>query len=325
MIRNLLILLLVFTPAAFGQAKTLYWRNMTVNALLDADGRLHLEERQSMVFNGNWNGGERVFRVSLGQELKLESLSRVDPATGQERELSRGDLSEVDQYKWAGSNTLRWRSRLPEDPPFDNAEITYVLRYTLSNILKIEGGHYLLDHDFVFPQRSGMIQQLNLSLELDPVWKPLKRFAGVAEAGPIPPGESFLVTLPMEYQGTGKPAAVLAPAAPWARYLMFLVLAAAIASILCLFYRRENALGRFKPLIPPSSIDRAWVEDNILQFSPELVGTIWDESVGAAEVAAVLARLVMEGKLQSEVKARQIEGFRRASPEDPGSERPCRL
>jgi hypothetical protein len=32
---------------------------MVVNSPLDTDGRLHLDERQSMVFNGNWNGGAR--------------------------------------------------------------------------------------------------------------------------------------------------------------------------------------------------------------------------------------------------------------------------
>jgi hypothetical protein len=40
---------------------------MDVRAILDADGRLHVTESQAMVFTGDWNGGERIFRVSPGQ------------------------------------------------------------------------------------------------------------------------------------------------------------------------------------------------------------------------------------------------------------------
>ena len=306
MIRRLLFLAALYTfPFGFCQEKSLYWRDVTVNARLDADGKLHIEERQAMVFTGDWNGGERNFRKFLGQQLELERITRVDPGTGEEHELSRGDLSEVDQYKWYDSNTIRWRSHLPDDPPFNNTGITYVLYYTMSNILVPKDGRYVLDHDFIFPQRSGVIQSFTLNLTLDPVWEPLKEFEPPAGVGPIPPGQSYVVTIPLRYGGEGKPAAVHFGVAPPLRYAFLLVFLAAIFLLLILFYRREKSLGRFEPPAPVSSINDAWVETNILQLSPELAGAIWDESVGSAEVAAVLARLVVEGKLQSEVQGKK--------------------
>ncbi len=304
MIGRLLIILVLSSPFAAAAEQTLYWRDMTVTAQLDADGRLHVEERQSMVFNGNWNGGARTFNLRLGQSLHLESLMRVDSATGQEIELSRGSLSEIDEYKWIDTSHLRWRSRLPTDPAFDNKEITYVLRYTLSNILVPEDSRYLLDHDFAFPDRSGMIEKFSLSLTLDPVWKPMQAFEGPTGFGPIPPGRGYLVTIPLRYEGSGKPAAARAGLSFGVRGTLLIILFVAIPVLISRFYQREKALGRFAPLLPASSINRGWIETNILQYPPELVGTIWDESVGSAEVAAVLARLVLEGKLRSEVRGK---------------------
>src|SRR5688500_11756531 len=98
---------------------------MHVEARLDANGRLHIIERQAMVFTGDWNGGERIFRVGLGQDLKLHGLSRQDAVAGERVALRQGDLSRVDNYDWTDSRTLRWRSRLPSDLPFEAREIVY--------------------------------------------------------------------------------------------------------------------------------------------------------------------------------------------------------
>ena len=81
--------------AARGQARELAWRALEVHAHLDADGRLHVRERHAMVFTGDWNGGEREFRVALGQKLDLEHLWREVPdGTGalHLQELEKGDL-----------------------------------------------------------------------------------------------------------------------------------------------------------------------------------------------------------------------------------------
>src|SRR6185295_11113013 len=150
-------LLLVASLAAQAQDRGLHWRELAVQAELANDGTLHVVERHAMVFTGDWNGGERIFRIEPHQSFKLNSVKRVD-ATGTVHEVLEGDLSHVDLYGWAQGHTLRWRSREVSDPPFDNTEIVYLLDYTLGNVLvpDVTDAGYTLDHDFVFASRPGI-------------------------------------------------------------------------------------------------------------------------------------------------------------------------
>src|SRR5690554_6542197 len=112
------------------QERELHWRSMDVVARLNADGRLHMRERQAMVFTGDWNGGERTFNIRRGQRFELNGIRRID-ANGMAKPLVQGDLDAVDHWDWADGLTLRWRSRLPTDPVFNNHVIVYELEYTL--------------------------------------------------------------------------------------------------------------------------------------------------------------------------------------------------
>ena len=145
------LLLAALLPSTAG-ARTLYWRAIDVEARLEADGRLRISESQTMVFSGNWNGGERVFRISLGQKLDFHGMRRVDPVTGRSYAMTEGSLSDVDDYKFTDRRTLRWRSRLPSDPDFDETAITYVLEYSVSGVLRQDGDNYRLSHDFLFAE-----------------------------------------------------------------------------------------------------------------------------------------------------------------------------
>ena len=49
-----------------------------------------------MLFDGDWNGGERTFDVRPGQSIALGSIARIDP-DGTRHELSQGGLSAVDE------------------------------------------------------------------------------------------------------------------------------------------------------------------------------------------------------------------------------------
>src|SRR6266487_1370303 len=97
------LLVFLFAPAALCAEKSLHWRAMDVRARLDADGRLHVTERQAMVFTGDWNGGQRVFRVNPGQSLKLEGIWRVDPETGERKPLSKRYPSAMPRSDYKGS------------------------------------------------------------------------------------------------------------------------------------------------------------------------------------------------------------------------------
>src|SRR5690349_8246148 len=132
-------------------AKELFWRAFEVRARIDAAGALHVRERQDILFDGDWNGGYRGFRIRAMQKLDFERLLRIDPESGREVPVAPGDLSQVDQYKFVDPTTVRWRSRLPSDPLFDRRQIDYVLEYRLTNVIRRVGDAYLLDHDFAFP------------------------------------------------------------------------------------------------------------------------------------------------------------------------------
>ncbi len=279
-------------------ARTLHWRSLEVRANLDRDGVLHVSERQNMVFDGEWNGGERRFRIGPGQELHFGGVSRVDPATGEAKPLESGDLSQTDHFERVDAKTVRWRSRLPSDPPFSNTEIDYVLDYTLSGVLVETGGAYRLAHDFVFADREGPIDRFTLDFTLDPSWTPEGRFSGRRETGPLPPGRGYVVEATL--RTAGAPASVRRIPMFADRRLAAPLIAAAILVFGLDYWLRDRARGRFRPLPPLSVVDAPWLAENVFDLLPEEVGTALDDDVGSPEVGAVIARLVSEKKLESE-------------------------
>ncbi len=303
-------LLLMAAPAA---ARTLYWQSLEVEARLHSDGRLRVLERQWMVFTGDWNGGERSFRVFPGQELRLHGMRRIDPGSGESVVMRPGSLGRVDHYAWQGRHTLRWRSRLPTDPEFDRTAILYELDYTLVGVVQERGGVYWVDHDFAFPDRPGPIEELRVELEIDDPWSALPIPGVERSPGPgselitltrhgLAPGESALVDFGLQRAGSAGAGAVrrLFPRGP--RLAIVAGLAALAGLLLFRFFAHERALGRYDPASVPPRPDRSWLEEHLFAMRPEVVGAVWDRRIGAAEVAAVLARLVAEGRLASSVR-----------------------
>ncbi len=255
-----------------------------------------------MVFTGDWNGGERGFRLARDHRLELHSIEREDLEAHSRIPLQQNDeISSIDEYAWTDSKTLRWRSRLHSDPPFRDTERIYVLDYTLENILIPAEEGYLLDHDFAFPDRPGPILSFSLEFSLDEVWRPGEIVAGRISREKLQPAENVLLTIPLVYQGKGGPSSVRLGAPAPLRRALVLLFAFATAAIGFLFYRGEEILGRFAPHTAVSSIDESWLEANVFTMLPEEVGAAWDDSTAAPEVAAVLARMVSEGKLKTEV------------------------
>jgi len=302
---------LVVAPRTVTAQRTLGWREVAVDARLDSTGRLHVRERQAMVFTGEWNGGERVFNIRPGQSLDFGRMLRVDAATGAERAMQRGDLDEVDHFDFTDASTLRWRSRRASDPPFANTEITYVLEYTFANILVPRGDTLVLDHDFAFANREANIDRFTLTLALDPIWGAPADFAGSYSAAPLVPGRGYVVTVPLTYRGSGRPPGVLFGASVPVRLAFAAALIGALLTLVSRLIDRERGLGRFAPLVPLAEIDQSWIAKNVTNVRPEVVGAAWDDSTSAPEVAATLARLVSEGKLSSRVESRGRSFLRR--------------
>jgi hypothetical protein len=277
-----------------------------VKARLDASGAIHVVETQTMVFDGDWNGGERIFRVFPGQSVDLVSVTRIG-RDGVRIPLVPGDLTEVDHFSWTGGKTLRWRSRLPSDPPFAHAQKVYEIAYTITGVLEKEFGRdYLLDHDFAFPDREWPMRSITVSLELDPVWKPRETFRGSWTSGELAPGRSFVVKVPLEYVGSGAPAAATGLATLFGRRTPFWLLAAVVVYAYVAWRRRETAVGRLAPLKDPSTIDEAWLGKHLLFLKPEEAGVLWDERIGPPEVAAVLARLSSEKKIATSAEGKKL-------------------
>jgi uncharacterized membrane protein YgcG len=127
--------------------------------------------------------------------------------------------------------------------------------------------------------------------------------AGVV-ASDLLPGRGYVVTLPLRYAGAGAPAGVdvwgprLGAAARTALlFVPLLVLANA--------WWRESRLGRFAAL---PAVSRDSLERTLAATRPEVLGAAWDEAVGAPEVAAIVARLQAEGKLETRVGHRPRHG-----------------
>jgi uncharacterized membrane protein YgcG len=282
------------------QTRTLRWARVAVTAHLDADGRLHVEERQSIVFNGDWNGAERNFPGTLENEFNLDRIGRLDESGGLVP-LSKSDsLAAIDDYALTGS-LLRWRSRLPTDPPFRNREITYVLGYKYGKVLIPGRESYLLDHNFGLPSIEWPIDQFSIDLSLDPVWRAVDPLPAHITRSNVR-GDNVTVTARLQRTGATPPAAVNFGAPASIRFALLALLLAATAFIARQFRNRERSLGRFDPLVDPASIDRQWLDDHVFRFPPEVVGATWDDRTGAAEVAALIARLVQEKKLSSRVE-----------------------
>ena len=72
--RRALFLCIVLLASLHLHARDLHWRELTVRAELENDGTLRVSERHVMVFNGDWNGGERSFRVEPHQILTVHGM-----------------------------------------------------------------------------------------------------------------------------------------------------------------------------------------------------------------------------------------------------------
>ncbi len=297
--RTFSALLLLFLALPLS-AKSLSWSAFDVQARLDADGNLHVRERQEILFDGDWNGGERTFDLRTGQSLRVESLARID-ASGQAHPMTNGDLSRVDQWRLMSGNVLRWRSRLPDDPPFDHARMTYRIDYVLHGVLRGESGTFRFAHDFAFPDRDGDIRNFTLRFEVDPVWRGLDAPV-TRRIESIPPHQGVLVRANLARADGSVPEGVLQPMPRTEGILIGVVFLLLLGGIVLWWIRGERKAGRFGLLDAPGSPDPEWLKAHLLSLRPEVASAALFGKVGPHAVAAFLARMTQEGSISTEVK-----------------------
>ncbi len=308
-LRNVLaafVIILASASAAFAQ-KELSWRALDVVARLEADGRLSVVEHHAMVFTGDWNGGERIFRVEPGQRLALGMVRRIDPTTGKATILIAKDLDDVDNFALLNGTQLRWRSRLQSDPEFDHTEIDYEIGYALSGVLLKQGDTYVLDHNFALPDADKTIGSFSVDLALDPVWVVPEDFERHRTAANLPAGANFVVHADLGRVGSAPAAsAVRVGTTPLTRAIVFIGLLGGILVIARRFIEREKALGRFGSPIAPDAVTPEWLDEKVFSLLPEEAGALWDDKVGPPEVAAVLARLEADKKIESTTSSGEL-------------------
>jgi uncharacterized membrane protein YgcG len=165
-----------------------------------------------------------------------------------------------------------------------------------------DGGDWLLDHDFGFADRPGVIERFSVSLGgLEPNWQPKAAFNGTWQATNISPGEGFVVRVPLRYAGAGE-GPVVPGAEPIERYIIAGVTLVLLVSLARRLYDHERRSGRLEPLPSSIEVNEPWLNEHVFRHLPEVIGAAWDNKTGESEVAAVLARLVSEGRMKSEVK-----------------------
>ncbi len=325
-IRRLLpLVVLLFAATVF--ADELRWRSLDVKAKIDDDGTLHASETHTMIFDGEWSGGQRAIPLREAppeQRLTFDRVARV-VSKNKAVDLTRvsGAPDRIDEYGvYNDGTTIRWRGRLADDPPFRGKRITYVIDYTLTNVLVRNGPAFQLDHDFAPADRPGPIEHFSLIVELP---KSLGQPPIKIARDDLAPGEGVLVRetywLPEDASGlaalqpaAAAPAAASVPSAPapappkkepsstktpvtlfTAQVLAFALLVLALLFVFRFFFG-ERAAGRF---IRVPRAQREWVDPFLAKLDAEVVGVAWDGVVGQDEVAAILARMTAEGKITS--------------------------
>ncbi len=158
----------------------------------------------------------------------------------------------------------------------------------------------MLDHDFAFSDREGVIERFVLDLELAPEWTARERRIH-RELTDLLPGVGANSFLELRHEQSRKLAGVLYPIDRWWRHGALAVVIVGIVVMLRSFLRRESDLGSLEPAAAPADFDPDWLDEHVFAWPPEVAGALWDESVGAPEVAALIARWVAEGKVESEV------------------------
>ncbi len=286
-------------PSVAHAEKTIHWKGLEVDALLDQDGTLQISERHTIEFTGDWNGGERSVKVLPGQDFELLAVTRIDPVSGERRSLKRGDLGAVDHYgvfDAGGDYTIRWRARERSAPPFDHTVLVYVLDYELHGVLERRGGTAELAHNFAFV-RPGVIDEMVVHLTLDPIWDVRGEFPGVWYQKNVHPALPFVVR------------ATLAGEAPPFRFnkgLQLIALGAAALSFM-LFVWLERRRGRLAPLEAAQVSDPEWFAEHLARFKPEVVSVLWNRSKpGPNAVAALLSRLELDGKIRTKLEGSDL-------------------
>jgi len=252
--------------------KSLSWSMLESDAFLDKEGNLHITETQTIVFHGDYNGGERRFpmqmRLESGPFVKFEGIERLDKETW--TPLQYGNLERNHHYEYDRWNGLvRWRARYPSDPPFRGESLQYRLKFIWPQVLKRTDSGIVLDHDFAFPDREGVIKAFRTRLRVHPSWSARDLNTDWIESGALFPGAGFTRRVVFDI-----PHNVPFPYKTRAEQLLYRASALGAVPVLIAFFlwfaRREKETG----LIVDHEADEAWIREVFMNYPPEVIADV---------------------------------------------------
>ncbi|MCG9875899.1 MAG: DUF2207 domain-containing protein [Leptospiraceae bacterium] len=315
-----LFLSLFINSSIYSQSKTLDWNSIQVDATLKNNGNLKVSETQSILFNGDWNGAYRKFDLGLGQKIHFQSLE-IFRADGKWETLSNNSIDNVDSYLWYPLESMvKWRSRNPFDPVFDQKVITYRLNYEYEYILNsLSNSEFQLDHDFGFSDRIGNINAFTVNLSWEDNWdlyqgsdqawsKDLNQQSALTihASRALAPGEKMIVKVRFNYKAD---EALLNQRSVWKEYavrilhfFLLTILALCLSALIYLYCKKRGFFAE------PIGI-KTWkeFESFLTDLSPEEVAILSEKGL----VASWMTRLIQEKKLEFSTKEKEEKILRR--------------
>ena len=302
-IRRLAFVVALLHAATAGVAlaqRQLHWDALDVEARLDADGVLDVVERHTMVFTGDWNGGERVFNIRPRQRLDFDGhgadrrgIGRGAAAATRARARSRSTSSSEDRRSLAMAQPPALRPAVCEHAPR--------LRPALQadGILLKDEERYRLDHDFAFPDRVGPITRFSLESRARSRLAAVERASASATTpARSHPGEASCSRFRCATREAGSPLAIDGRRPPEIVQAVAAILVCSCWASWCSSYARLGSAASLRSRRPAST--RRGSKPHIVAHPAEVVGAAWDGRIGAPEVVALIARMTPEGKLESE-------------------------
>lgn len=313
-----IIILFLFTNSLLAQEKSLDWNSIQVDAILKNNGNLLVSETQTILFNGDWNGAYRQFELGLGQKIHFQSIE-ILREDGKWETLSNNSVDNIDSYLWYPIESMvKWRSRNPFDPVFDQKVITYRLNYEYEYILNsLSNSEFQLDHDFGFADRIGSIKSFSVNLSWednwdlyqgnDQVWSKdfnQKSALTIHASRALAPGDKMIVKLRFNYKAN---ASLLNQRSVWKEYairilhfFLLTILALCLSALIFLYCKRRGFFAE------PVEI-QSWkeFESFLADLSPEEVAILSEKGL----VASWMTRLIQEKKLEFSSKEKEKKSY----------------
>lgn len=290
---------------AIAAERSLYWDAIQTDIYLNEDSSFNVIERLEYVFNGEWNGGFR--------SISFKGLDNISAVELWEDKLQYIEGS-LDKYHFtAGKNNgrmeIKWRSRKVDEPPYQNARKTFVLKYRVDGALNYLDGHDELYWKAIFEEREGVVKQaravIHLPQDVDnsklkvtlftgaqgAAWKVQDNRTIVFSANNLPPGELFEVQVKFPVGVVERRFSlnkfINRRASP---FVVFMFPAAAFLIMLYLFlkYGRDYDIKDVKNELSQKPSD----------LPPALAGTLIDERADLKEILATLVDLARRGHVQ---------------------------